>query len=41
VVCTQVYRTVETNIALGSEFTSGETYRVVVNDKRWEEFVAQ
>ena len=41
VVCAQVYRTMETNIALGSEFTSGETYQVVVNGDQWEEFVAQ
>lgn len=41
VVCAQVYGTVESNIALGSEFTSGETYRVFVNSKQYEEFVAQ
>jgi hypothetical protein len=41
VVCAQVYGTVESNIALGSEFTSGETYRVFVNGKQYEEFVAQ
>jgi hypothetical protein len=41
VVCAQVYGTVESNIALGSEFTSGETYRVFVNGKQYEEFVGQ
>lgn len=41
VVCTAIYGTVESNIALGSDFTSGETYRVFVNAKQYEEFVAQ
>ena len=40
VVCAEIYRTVETNIALGSDFESGTTYTVVVNDVK-ETFVAQ
>ena len=40
VVCAQVYGTVETRISLGSDFESGKTYTVVVNDVK-ETFVAQ
>lgn len=40
VVCTQVYGTVDSNIALGSEFEPGETYTVHVNSVT-ETFVAQ
>lgn len=32
-ICTQVYGSFEKNVALGSDFTSGETYRVNVNDE--------
>lgn len=38
--CAQVYRTVEHTIPLGSDFVSGRTYTVVVNDVT-ETFVAQ
>jgi len=31
--CTQVYQYFEKNVVLGSDFTSGETYTVKVNDK--------
>jgi inhibitor of cysteine peptidase len=31
-VCTEVYSYFEKNVALGSDFTSGETYTVNVND---------
>ena len=40
VTCAQVYGTVETMIALGSDFESGKMYTVVVNDVT-ETFVAQ
>ena len=40
VACAQVYGTAETNIMLGSDFKSGETYTVVVNDVT-ETFTAQ
>ena len=40
IFCTQVYGTVESNIALGSDFEPGKTYTVVVNDVT-ETFVAQ
>ncbi len=33
VACTAIYGTKETTLALGSDFTSGETYTVNVNDK--------
>ena len=39
-MCAEVYQTVESNIALGSDFESGETYTVQVNDVT-ETFVAQ
>ena len=32
-VCIQVYGYFEKNVALGSDFTSGETYTINVNDK--------
>ncbi len=32
-ICTQVYGFFEKNAALGSDFTSGETYTINVNDK--------
>lgn len=39
-VCAQVYRFFEKNVNLGTEFTSGETYKIRVND--WTEtFVMQ
>jgi hypothetical protein len=40
VVCTMIYGTYELNINLGSDFESGETYTVQVNDQEIE-FVAQ
>ena len=40
VVCTEIYRTVETRISLGSDFESGRTYTLLVNDVA-ESFVAQ
>ncbi|MFC1988334.1 hypothetical protein ACFLVJ_00650 [Chloroflexota bacterium] len=40
-ICTQVYSTFEENIALGSDFTSGATYTVEVNDFKPVTFVAQ
>ena len=40
-VCTQVYGTFERNVALGSDFTSGVTYTVNVNDAKPVAFVAQ
>ena len=39
-MCAEIYRTVESNIALGSEFEGGKTYTVRVNDVT-ETFVAQ
>jgi inhibitor of cysteine peptidase len=33
-ICAQVYSYFEKNVNLGTEFTSGETYMVNVNDKR-------
>ena len=36
----QVYRTVDTTVGLGSDFESGETYKVVVNDVT-KTFIAQ
>ena len=32
-ICAQVYGYFEKNVALGSDFTSGETYTVIVNDQ--------
>ena len=32
-ICTQVYGYFEKNVNLGSDFTSGETYTIKVNDK--------
>ena len=32
-ICTQVYGFFEKNVALGSDFTSGETYIINVNDE--------
>ena len=40
IACAQVYGTVETRIALGSDFESGKMYTVVVNDVT-ETFLAQ
>ena len=40
IACTEEYRTVETNISLGSDFVSGTTYTASVNDVV-EIFVAQ
>jgi hypothetical protein len=40
VVCTMIYGTDTHNISLGSDFTSGQTYTVRVND-RTETFTAQ
>ena len=40
IACTEEYRTVETNISLGSDFVSGTMYTVSVNDVV-ETFVAQ
>ena len=40
VACAEVYRVVETTIPLGSDFQSGSTYTVLVNDVT-ETFVAQ
>jgi hypothetical protein len=41
-VCTAIYGMYEVNIALGSDFTSGETYTISVNDGAAEtEFTAQ
>ena len=38
--CTMIYGSYELNINVGTDFRSGTTYSVVVNDKRTE-FVAQ
>ena len=40
IACAEIYRTVETTIRLGTDFESGKTYTVVVNDVT-ETFVAQ
>ena len=40
VACTAIYGTKETTLPLGSDFTSGETYTVDVNDKSVD-FTAQ
>jgi inhibitor of cysteine peptidase len=40
VACSELYRIVETRISLGSEFESGRTYTLLVNDVT-ESFVAQ
>ena len=40
VICSQIYRTVEHNIALGSNFVRGATYTLRVNDVM-RTFVAQ
>jgi hypothetical protein len=40
VACAEIYRTVQTVISLGSEFESGKTYTVIVNNMT-ETFVAQ
>ncbi len=40
IACPATYETVETRIPLGSDFESGKTYAVVVNDVT-ETFVAQ
>jgi len=41
-VCTAIYGQYELNIPLGSDFVSGQTYRVIVNDGAAEtEFTAQ
>jgi hypothetical protein len=39
--CAQVYSTFEENVALGSDFTPGETYIVYVNDAKPVNFVVQ
>ena len=41
VVAAQLYGIQETNIALGSEFKSGETYDVLINGRSWTKFTAQ
>ncbi len=40
VICTEVYGRVEHNIALGTDFVSGRTYAVLVNDVK-KTFVPQ
>jgi hypothetical protein len=40
-ICAQVYSTFEENVALGSDFTPGETYTVNVNDAKPVNFVVQ
>ncbi len=40
VACAEIYRTIESRVDLGTEFTSGETYVVDVNETRTS-FVAQ
>jgi len=40
-ICAEVYSTFEENVALGSDFTSGETYTVNVNDAKPVTFVVQ
>ncbi len=40
-VCAQVYSTFEENVALGSDFTPGETYIVTVNDAKPVTFIVQ
>ena len=39
-MCAEIYRTVESNVALGSDFEGGKTYTVHVNDLT-ETFIAQ
>jgi hypothetical protein len=41
VLCTMEFRTTETNVALGSDFESGETYVIEVNGEAAGEFTAQ
>jgi hypothetical protein len=41
VLCLMVYKTTESNIPLGSDFEPGETYQIIVNGEKVEEFVAQ
>ncbi|MDP6823231.1 MAG: hypothetical protein QF554_08055 [Dehalococcoidia bacterium] len=41
VMATQVYGIHQSNIALGTEFVSGETYEVVINGRQWTQFTAQ
>ena len=41
VLCLMIYKTTESNIALGSDFEAGETYEVIVNGEKMQEFVAQ
>ncbi len=41
VMATQVYGIHQSNIALGTEFKSGETYEVVINGRQWTQFTAQ
>ena len=41
VMATQLYGIHESNIVLGSDFTSGETYEVVINGRSWTSFTAQ
>jgi hypothetical protein len=41
VMATQVYGIHQSNIALGSDFASGETYEVLINGNFWVEFTAQ
>ena len=40
-ICAQVYSTFEENVALGSDFTPGETYTVNVNDAEPVTFIIQ
>ncbi len=41
-ICTAIYGQYEVNIALGSDFVSGQTYQVIVNDgEGTTEFTAQ
>lgn len=40
-ICAQVYSTFEENVALGSDFTPGETFTVNVNDAKPVTFVVQ
>jgi hypothetical protein len=41
VLCLMIYKTTESNIALGSDFEAGETYEVIINGEKATEFVAQ
>lgn len=41
VLCLMIYKTTESNIALGSDFEPGETYEVIINGEKVTEFEAQ